>query len=88
MTVEEIVRALAARRSPDCDSIPPTTCLLCGAEEIAADHYIEHRGRRIAFPGRSLTDPANHKPDCPWRLACEWDAEHPRTRRDGDQDGR
>lgn len=61
MTAEEIVLALAKRE-------PPTdtewdNCKLCWVDF----------GRRT---GRE-DDPANHEPDCPWRLAREWVAAHP-----------
>jgi hypothetical protein len=64
MDAEQIVRALAAAESPDCDSIPPTSCVLCRADE---------------FPPQSgsLNEPTGHAADCPWRLAREWVAAQP-----------
>lgn len=58
MNTEEIVRTLAAKSAPQCDSIPPRTCLLCEAEAQGDAYW--------------LAGPEEHKPDCPWRLAVEW----------------
>jgi hypothetical protein len=66
MTAEEIVRALAAREAPVCDSNPSApTCLLC--RKAGKNTYFTKAGEvyhRVA--------PPTHKPDCPWRLAREW----------------
>lgn len=65
MDAEQIVRKLATGAPPVEGEYD--MCILCGQQ---FDH-------EDIFEGGSSYDPMTHKPECEWRLAHAWAAEHP-----------
>jgi hypothetical protein len=61
MDAEQIVRALAGADPRAFNSFEERVCGLCWAKPSGAD-----------IEDQELEAPANHQPDCPWRLAREW----------------
>jgi hypothetical protein len=70
MTAEKIVRALAAADPLALNNVEEKACALCWVNEETDDDD----GKRDVWA--DLTDPTIHKPNCPWRLAREWVADH------------